>query len=70
MKVVMMGDIADAMVQTVAQAIPAVDESALRVVVLEALPESGIVIDANRVELATIEGNLLYEDVEVKRVES
>ena len=68
MKVIMMGDIADAIAQTVAQALSGVDETVLRAIIREGVPERGIVIEASREELQNLP-NVLYSDVEVKPTE-
>lgn len=68
MKVIMMGDIADAIAQTVAQALSGVDETVLGAIIREGMPERGIVIEASREELQNLP-NVLYSDVEVKPTE-
>ena len=67
MKAVMVGDIAESIVSTIVAGIPYAEEAILRTIISEALPSSGIVIEATKDELSEIDGNILYKNVEVVR---
>ena len=65
---IMMGDISEAIVQTVISALPYAEEVVLRSCVEEVIPKRGIIIEATKEELEGNKdlGGILYHDVVVK----
>ena len=72
MQAIMMGNISEAIVQTVVSALPYAEEVILRACVEEVLPKRGIIIEATKEELEDNKdlGGILYHDVEIKPKES
>ena len=66
MTAVMMGNIADAIVRSVASAIPRANVSALRASVDAVIPQTGIIIDAAEKELRNL-GGMLFHKVDVQK---
>lgn len=67
MQLVMAGNIADSLAQTIAQAFPYIEKEALLGCIKEVLPERGIIIEATKEELSSNPnlGNLFYREVEI-----
>ena len=68
MQVVQIGDIAESIVSSVKHALTYTEETVLRAIVTEILPEHGIIIEATKEELRDNPelGKVLYHDVEIK----
>lgn len=67
MQVTMIGNIADSLVQTIAQALPYTEEEVLLDCIKEVLPEKGIIIEATKEELSSDPNlcNMLYREVKI-----
>ena len=66
MTAIMMGNIAEAIVRSVATAVPRANVSALRASVDAVIPRTGIIIDATGEELREL-GGILFNEVIVQK---